>query len=35
METDSIYGNVMNDLIIKKVTIDVDDLMKEGSMAGS
>ena len=33
METDSIYGNVMNDLIIKKVTIDVDDLMKEGSMA--
>ena len=33
METDFTDGNVMNDLIIKKVTIDVDDVMKEDSRA--
>ena len=33
METDFTHGNVVNDLIIKKVTIDVDDVMKEDSRA--
>ena len=33
METDFTHGDLVNDLIIKKVTIDVDDVMKEDSKA--
>ena len=33
METNFTHGDLVNDLIIKKVTIEVDDVMKEDSMA--